>query len=169
MKIRGRLTPSELKDGVGLFRPKSYWVKFAVINWYGLVLLGILIYATIVALAGFRHANWHALGMLWLIIGSILLIALYLGRSRASRALAGMNRQLAGTFQIAPDGVRGEAESGASSFLPWSTFSAWKRGKVVYALKSQSGAVTILPLDGLSGDEIEGLSAMLRSSIGEPS
>jgi hypothetical protein len=169
MKIRGRLTPSELKAGSALFRSKSYWIRFAVVNWYALLLLVALAYATVVALAGFHHANWRALGMLWLVVGAILLVSLYLGRLRTSRALARLNRQLEGTFQIDSDGVHGEAESGANSFTPWNTYSEWKPDKFVYGLKSKSGAVTILPLDGLNQQEIESLRGMLRSSIGEPS
>lgn len=169
MKIRGQLTPSEFRDGLGLYRPKSYWVKIAIANWYALLLVLVLFYATVSALARSEHANWHALGMLWLIIGSILLFAFYFGRMRSSRALAAANRKLDGTFEIAADGVRGQAISGASSFLPWSTFSEWKPGKLVFALKSNTSGITILPLDGLSADDIERLRGILRSSIGEPS
>lgn len=169
MKIHGRLTPSEFKSGIALFRPKTYWAKLAIANWYGVLLLCVLLYATIKALADHTHANWHALGMMWLIIGAILAGGFYLARFRVGRALAGINRQLTGTFQIAVDGVHGDAESGATSFFPWSTFNAWITGKGVYGLKSATGSVIILPLDGLSNEEAEKLRGILRSSIGEPS
>lgn len=172
MQIRGRLTPSELENGISLFPTKFDRIKFAAKNSYAIVFIAVGIRWTIVALANVRRANWPALEVLWMIVGGSFLGALYIGRYLrrflAFLDLTRMNRDLTEWSQVLPAGIRNEAESGASSFIPWSAFSEWRCGKLVYALKAKSGTVTILPIDGLAQQDLEKLRAILRSSVGEP-
>jgi hypothetical protein len=76
-----------------------------------------------------------------------------------TKSAGSLNRN-AGTVSLDSDGIRSMFANGASSFVPWSSFSGWKEGESVFLLTGDSSA--LLPID--DGNR-EAIRSMLTSKI----
>ena len=65
MQLRGKLTAEEVKDIGNLVRSKWYWPKLLLRSFYGLVLVGALVWGTIAKIVAEDWHNWRAFGVFW--------------------------------------------------------------------------------------------------------
>jgi hypothetical protein len=65
------------------------------------------------------------------------------------------------SIDLAPDGVRIQLTTGATTSVPWSSFNKWIEGETVFVLLGKDGT-TILPADDATRDSIR---AMLVSNV----
>jgi len=63
-----------------------------------------------------------------------------------------------GILVLDNDGIRTISQSGASNFVPWSSYRQWKEGKNVFVLTGSDGAA-IIPIDDGYRDNIRMLLA----------
>lgn len=170
MRLRGKLTVEEIRDAGNLLRPKTYWPKLLLKNWYGLVVLGALIWATAVAfLDPGSHAHLRNIGIIWVVVGSIFAWAFY-GSARArKRDYARLNLNMPDWITLESDGVRFDHATGEYSFYPWSLYEGWRGGEKVFLLDlgGERGS-HFLPIGDLHGAQKSTLSGLLESYLKFP-
>jgi hypothetical protein len=158
MQVRAQLTPEELKDAARLIRPKMFWLRMALANWYALTILIAVVGAIIYHAMNSLPYNWAgALG-----VAGIAL--LFLGfswwryNSRIGKITDRWNKNC-GNSSLDTDGIRTDAANGATTFVPWSAYSTWKEGKLVFLVKGDN-AEQVIPKEGLgSSEQVKGLLA----------
>jgi hypothetical protein len=166
MKLSGKLTKDELADVRVLVRPKYYWVKLALFNWYGALLVLVIPAATIAALFDPGHANWRGLGIGWAILIGIFGITFYRVKRGDAREFEALTAALPDWIILANDGLRFEGPEGAMSFKPWASYKEWQERKRAIVLRLTKGrGVTMLPIASLSETDREVLRGQLRSYI----
>lgn len=169
MRVAGKLTEADLKEVRKMVRSKWYWLKFALVNWYGLALICIVLWATLAALnGGINKPNWQAIGLMWAIIAAIVWWSMYRVRSAMSRELAKLNATLPDAITVASDGFKFEGPDGASAFQPWRSFKSMREGQRVVLVDRPGGAgFVILPVAEMPESERQSLRSMLQSSVSE--
>jgi hypothetical protein len=94
MQFRGKLTEADLEDVRRIVRSKWYWPKLLASNWYGVLLLSAVIWATVAGLLGKTHANWRAVGILWVVILGIFGWVFYTTKKGMAKEFSQLNTTL---------------------------------------------------------------------------
>jgi hypothetical protein len=132
VQIMTNITPEELRQAIRLNRSKTYWLKLIAANWYFTLLLIVIIWAEIARLLEGKPILLNTLPILL-----IPVFFLWLSWFRTRRAIEQAAQQISdikGTAVLTEHGIDATASSGATSFVPWSAYSAWKEGPDVFTL-----------------------------------
>src|ERR1700742_2974035 len=116
MQISGKLTTEDLDDVRRIIRPKFYWLKVLAASWYGILLFGAIIWATIAGLLGKTHPNWTGLGILWLVIAALAAQVFYKAKKSSAKELAALNAGLPDWISLEDSGIKTNGPNGATSF-----------------------------------------------------
>ena len=163
MQLAGKITEDDLNEVRKMVRSKMYWPKFILVNWYGIVLLGFVLWATISGAVGSTKPNWLAVGIIWLVIAAISGWAFYRGKSVSRREYTQLNAGLADWVTFGSDGLTFDGPSGAKSFQPWGTFKGWRSGQRVFLLDRLQEGFVILPVADISEPQRQTLRQLLDS------
>lgn len=149
-----------------MVRPRSYWGKLALRNWYGIGLLVAVAWGTIAGFLGQTKPNWPALGIIWAVIAAILGWSFYRAKQGQAKALTRLNAALSDQVTLANDGVKMDGPNGATRFLPWANFKGWREGaRTVLLDQAQANQFVILPIAKMSEIEWQQLRSLLKSQI----
>src|SRR5512146_430386 len=148
-QFSGKLTEPDLNDVRRMVRSKMYWPKLLATNWYGVLLLCALAWATVASLLG-HDSNWRALGLVWVVVGGIVGWAFYSAKKSMAKESAQLNTTLPDRVTIENGGVRLELPAGATAFHPWQSFGGWREGQRVILLEKSDHSFIMIPVGGLS-------------------
>ncbi|MFZ0211301.1 MAG: hypothetical protein WAL55_01190 [Candidatus Acidiferrales bacterium] len=166
MQLNGKLTQLDLNDVQKTVRSKKYWAKVLFANWYGILLLAAVIWATISGMLGYTNPNWRAVGIMWAVVAAIVLFAVYKTRVGRPRVLTKLNSSLPDYINLANDGVKLDGPNEATSFIPWRNFKGWREGQLVVLIDQTEGnRFVILPVGQLSEIERQQTRQLLQSQI----
>ena len=166
MQLGGKLTEADLTDVGDMTRSKMYWVKLLFGNLRGFLLLAILVWAAISGLLGRTKPDWRAVGVIWLVIASIVLFAIYRTKRDRQQELTQLNATLPDQLELTSDGIRWNGPNGSTGFLPWTAFKGWREGRrVVLVDQTQGNRFLMLPVGQLSEIQREPIRQFLRSHI----
>lgn len=166
MEFAAKLDEADLNDVRRLARPKNYWLKFVLANWYATALVLLVAYATIVAIIGQTRPNWNALGLVWLVLGGLIWWSSLRVKRKRTRHLKQLNASLPDQISLTKDGVNLSGPNGATGFFPWSNFKGWREGQRVILLDHAQGSqAVILPVAGMSENERQSVRDLMRSHV----
>lgn len=166
MEFTGKLTEEDISEVQKLGRSKMYWPKVLARNWYATALVLLVIWGTIAGVVGHNKVNWHAIGMVWLILAGLFVWTFYRVKRSRARALARLDATLPNQVILTDDGVKMDGTNGATSFLPWDTFNGFREGQRVFLLnRAKVNSAVVLPTLRLSENERRSLRDFLRSRI----
>jgi len=162
MQISTEITPDELSQAMRLNRTKMYWPKVLLANWYGTLLLVVIIWAEIARLIDGKPVQPSSLGLLLI---PVFLIWLYWYQTQGNlRRAASQLSDTKGSASIDGKGISSASSSGATSFVPWSEYSGWKEGRDVFTLTTEK-SFRVLTKRNLSEAELEQLRSIFRTQI----
>ncbi len=164
-QLSGKLSEADLNDVRRMLRSKMYWPKLLAKNWYGLLLLGVVLWATVAAAVGATHPNWGGIGAIWLVMAGIVVWAFYSSRKSIQKESARLNGTLPDRVTLDQSGVRLDLPAGATAFHPWQSFDRWREGERVILLDKQDGTFLMLSVADVPALERESIRQFLRSSI----
>lgn len=155
MQVRAAASPQEVREAARLLRPRSFWFKFFLANWYATLLCLVALGADANGLLHHRHLPWGpAVGLL--AVGAALLgFSWYRWNARLSKAAAAAIER-SGTLSLQSSGVQTTLATGASTFVPWSSFTKWREGNSVFVLSGKDGTA-IVPIDNGNRESIRSL------------
>jgi hypothetical protein len=157
MQVRAKVSPQEIREAARMSRPTSFWFKFFLANWYSLGLALVVIAANVTALANHRHVQVRPVATLLAICAFFIGYRWYRWNDRISRAaLAASGRS--GTLALETSGIQKTLATGASTFVPWASYTGWREGKSVFVLSGKDGS-TVIPIDDGTRESIRGLLA----------
>ena len=161
MQIRTPATPGESREAAALIKPKNFWLKFFLGNWYASAIAVLIIGADVNLLLHGKTPKWGpSLGLL-AVCAFLFLFSWYRWRSKVSSLLEKATARVE-SLSLETDGVRVKLKSGTATFVPWSSYSKWSEGKSVFLLAGNDGSV-IIPADDSNRNEIRGmLSSQIR-------
>lgn len=154
MQIRATLTPSEIKEAVRTSRPNRFWLRFLAANWYSTVLCLLIVGVAINGLLKHQNVRWGPIAGFLAFAAFFLWLSWFRWNARLEKAAAALNAK-SGTIALDSDGIRSTFANGGTSFVPWSSFTAWKEGKSIFVLTGESAA--ILPIEDGNRDSIRSL------------
>jgi YcxB-like protein len=161
----GKLTEPDFKDVRRMVRSKMYWPKLLAANWYGVLLLCALAWATVAGLVGRNDPNWKALGIFWVVIAGIIGWAFYSTKKSIAKESAQLNATLPDGVTIENGGVKLELPAGATAFHPWQSFRGWREGQRVILLDKTDQSFIMVPVAELPEIDRESLRQFLRGAI----
>jgi len=154
MQLQSTLTSAQVQEAARLARPRFFWLRFFAYSWYSTALCVVVLYTDVNALLQHKPIHWDATGTL---LGlALLFYGLRYSRWRARLAKVASTRTRNTSISLDTDGVRTRQESGATTFVPWTSFTKWSEGKNVFLLTSASGT-TVLPVDETNRDSVRAL------------
>lgn len=166
MEFSGKLTDDDWKDVGVITRPKLYWLRLALVNWYGIGIIGLVVWATIAGLTGDAAPNWVGMGIIWIVIVALFAWSTFRVKRQRVREIAGMNDVLPDRIRFTSDGVAWDGPDGAAGFLPWRQFNAWREGRRVAVLdRPHAKAAVILSVASLSESDRQRVRQLLQASI----
>jgi hypothetical protein len=166
LKYSGKLSAEDIEDVGRLVRSRWYWPRLLLANWYGVLLLLVLIGVTVLGLITGARLNWRGIGIVWAIVALILLYShLRIKRQRA-KEVAQLDASLPDWITLRPDGLHFDGPRGARSFQPWSSFNGWREGErtVVIDYTAHKG-FAMLAVYRLSEGERQVLRGALSSHL----
>lgn len=140
-------------------RPRRFWLRFFVANWYATTLCVLIIGVAVNAIINHQHPQWKAMAGVFGVATFFLWFSWYRWNANLAKAAITVSAK-SGSVSLDTDGVRSTFASGATTFVPWSTFSAWKEGQNTFLLTGENAM--ILPFDEGTRDSIR---SMLMSRI----
>jgi YcxB-like protein len=161
MQIKGKLTEADVNDAQRLVRSKTYWLKLAAANWYGLLLLGAILWATVAGVAGASHPNWTGLAGVWVVIAGIVAWSLYRTKRTTAKEMAALDAERPDWIGLEHPGVTLHGPKGATAFQPWNSFTRWREGKRVLLLEMQAGRFIIVSVAELPEIERQSIRQLL--------
>lgn len=165
MQLSGKLTDEDLTDVRHLARSKTYWLKIAARNWYGILLLCAVAWGTVAGLTGETHPNWAAVAGIWLVLIALSAWSFYRTKRTMHKQFIQANASLPDSITILKDGLRLDGPNGATSFQPWSNFTQCREGKRVMLLQTRYGGALILPVAKLSEMERESIRQIVTPHV----
>lgn len=166
MEFTGKLTEEDLSEVQKLGRSRMYWPKVLAKNWYATALLLLILWATIAGVVGHNKVNWHAIGIVWLVLAGLFVWTFYRVKRSRARALARLDAALPNQITLTGDGVKMDNTNGATSFMPWNTFKGFREGQRVFLLdQTKANSSVVLPTVRLSENERRSLRDFLRSRV----
>jgi hypothetical protein len=160
--IRTELTPDEVRQGMRLNRTRMYWPRLFLANWYSTLLLVVIVWANIARLVDGKPLQPASLGFTL-----IPLFFLWFSWNRTSTAVREAATQLSdsqGSATVDANGISAKTSTGATSFVPWRDYIAWKEGVDVFTLATGK-SYRILSKRGLSEADLEQLRSLFRTQI----
>lgn len=154
MQIRATLSPSELKEAARISRPSRFWLRFFAANWYSTVICLLVVGIAINALLNHQDVRWGPMAGVFAFGAFFIWLSWFRWNAALDKAASAISAKSA-TVSLNADGIRATSANGGSSFVPWSSFSAWKEGKNIFLLSGENAAV--LPIDDGNRDSIRSL------------
>ncbi len=168
MQVRGKLLPIEIKEASRFVRSKWYWPRVVLRSWYGLMLLLVLAWGTIVKIVSGDREHWLGLSLVWVAVAGILVWVISSTRRSRDRAIKALNQGLPDWLVFGSDGVQGTSTDGVTSSRPWTTLSGWREGASLLALSlSGKQGFVFVPLTDLLSEQRVELRKILREHLGE--
>jgi hypothetical protein len=161
MRFRGKLSEADLDDVRRLVRTKLYWPKLILANWYGVLLLGAVIWATVEGIVGNTRPNWTAIAVIWGVILAIAAWSFYRAKRSLAMEFQNLSAGLPDWLTLDDNGVKSDGPNGATAFRPWQNFKGWREGRRVILLDLETGAFLILLIDERSEAERESIRQFL--------
>jgi len=155
LQIRLQLTPAEVQEAISLSRPRNFWFKFLLRNWYLTLICLLVIGADINVVLHGKTPRWDATIALFAIAAVFMGASWFLWRGRMSAAIRNASSRVQ-ALSMDPDGVRSSLISGSSTFVPWSSYTKWIEGATVSVLIGKDGMV-IVPVDESNREMVRGL------------
>ena len=160
MEIRTRVSPEEVKEAIELSRPRNFWFKFLLSNWYASLIGLLVIAADGNSLIHGQSVKWGPSAGLLVFVVVALWYSWYSWNGKVSKVLQTASSRIQ-CLALESDGAKILTETGASSFLPWSSYKTWSEGMKIFLLQGKDG-MTILPIDDGSRETLRNL---LQSKI----
>jgi hypothetical protein len=132
MNVVTNVTPEEYKQAIKLNRPKSYWGKLLLANWYSSVLLIVIVWAEIAAALSPKGIRLNTVPLVL-----IPVFFLWLSWYRTQKSIEKGAEQISdikASARLEADGIHSTRSSGATSYVPWGDFSSWKEGPDVFTV-----------------------------------
>ncbi len=162
MQVRTEITPEELKQAIRLNRNKRYWLNLFLANWYATILLIVILWAEIARIVAGKPIQ---LASLWIVLIPVFFLWLYWYRTQSSISKAASElSDTAGSASLDSDGIHATASTGATSFIPWSQYSAWKESTEVFTLTTGK-TFRVFSKRGLSESEVGQLRSLFQSQV----
>lgn len=155
-------------DARRLARSKTYWLKIASANWYGILLLCAVAWGTVAGLTGDTHPNWAGIAVIWLVLIALFAWGFYRTKRAMHKQFIQANAALPDSITILNDGIRLDGPNEATSFRPWSNFTQCREGKRVMLLQTRYGGALILPVSELSEMQRESIRQVLGPFVSTP-
>jgi hypothetical protein len=160
MEIRSSLTAMELREVARLSRSRYFWLRFLAVNWYATLLAGALIVVTTQTAIHHQPLKWRDFLIVLAVVAALYAYSWFRYTRNFSR-LAARSASRNRTITLESDGIHSQAESGATSFVPWESYDRCLEGKLIFLLKGND-AVMAIPFDEMTRDS---LRTYLRSNI----
>jgi hypothetical protein len=154
VQIRATLSPSELKEAARISRPRRFWLRFFAANWYSTAICLLVVGIAINALLNHQDVRWGPMAGVFAFGAFFICLSWFRWNAALEKAANAISAKSA-TVSLDADGIRATFANGGSSFVPWSSFSAWKEGKNIFLLSGENSAV--LPIDDGNRDSIRSL------------
>lgn len=154
MQIRATLSLSELKEAARISRPSRFWLRFFAANWYSTAICLLVVGVAVNALVNHQNMRWGPMAGIFAFGAFFIWLSWFRWGAALNKAASGMSAK-SGAVSLDADGIRVTFANGGSSFVPWSSFSAWKEGKSIFLLRGENTA--ILPIDDGNRDSIRSL------------
>ena len=166
MRFSGKIDELDLKELQRMLRPKWYWPKFALQNWYGLAIVCVILWATVAAVLEGKNTNWSGLGLLWLIVGAFVAWVVYRTKTSMSSEFARLNVNLPDWVDLTSGGIKLDGPDGEYAFQPWMSFVTWREGRRLILLnQTRDRGVLVLPIANLSDVQKEQIRQLLQANI----
>jgi hypothetical protein len=147
------------------------WPLFVLQNLYGIALIAALTFAGLSAAISSlfgpsRDLPRAALGLLMGTAPALVWWWYYRRQSRkATGALAALNPI---KLRFTAEGFHTTERSGATSFVPWSIFAGYRKGKTIFLLRdATSRQYRVIPTEGLSSDRVGQIRSAIHSCLPE--
>lgn len=163
MQVRTASSPAELRDAAWISRSRYFWMKVSARNIHAVLILAIFLSVIVVSLIHHETPKPGQYIELLVVLAFVFLMTWYRWNKMLKQNGAALKPR-AGMMSLDGDGVRTTLESGATSFVPWGSYSKWVEGKKVFVLTGSDGP-TILPIDEGNRDLLRGT---LQSHIAGP-
>jgi hypothetical protein len=160
MQVRSTVSPEEAKEAVDLLKPKNFWLKFFAANWYATLIGIIAIGVNANLLIQGKPVRLGPSAGLLLFVAAALFYSWYRWAGKVSKAFLAASQHVR-ELSLEADGLKSVSDTGASKFVPWSSYESWSEGKSIFLLKGKDGSA-ILPVDGGSR---EALRSFLQTKI----
>jgi hypothetical protein len=156
MQLKTDLSPGEIREASRLLRPKNFWLNFLLASWYATALLIVAI-AVLVNNTLIEHEppKWNAIAICLVLAAIRYSISWSRWNARQVKA-AGALKPGVGTRSLESTGIQTTLATGATSFVPWSSYNKWVEGETVFVVTGSAGPV-ILPVDMGNRDSLRGL------------
>ena len=156
MQLKTELSPVEIREASRLLRPKNFWLKFLLASWYATALLAVAIVVLINnILIEHEPPKWEAIGICFGVAAIRYTIAWSRWNDRLKKAQGALHPG-PGTRSLESGGIQTTLASGASNFVPWSSYNKWVEGETVFVLTGSAGLV-VVPVDSGNRDSLRGL------------
>lgn len=165
MQVSGKLTREDLDDVRRLIQSKWYWPKLLASNWYGLILLCIIIWVTIEGLLGIAHPNWQGLLCVWAVVGGLVGWAFYRTKRARAKEFAQLDTTRPDWISFGNDGLNLDGPNGARSFRPWNNFTGYREGRRVMLLDITKNSFVMFSVAHLPEPERESMRQLFRANI----
>jgi hypothetical protein len=152
MKFKGKLTEADLEDVRRLVRSKWYWPKLLASNWYGVLLLCAVIWATVEGLLGATHPDWRGIGILWAVILGIVGWVFYRTKKAMAKEFSQLNTALPDWISLADDGVKLNGPYRSDSLPALEQFQGMARGKTSNAARPAERRIHNIARRGFVGN-----------------
>src|ERR1700735_5377006 len=134
MQLKTELSPGEIREASRLLRPKKFWLKFLMASWYATALLVVAIVVMIDnTLIDHQPPKWNAIGICFGVAAIRYTISWSRWNARQTKAMVAL-KPVAGTRSLESGGIQTTLASGASNFVPWSSYDKWIEGESVFVL-----------------------------------
>jgi drug/metabolite transporter (DMT)-like permease len=160
MQIRSDATPQQVQEAAKLMRPRRFWFRFFTANWYASLLVAIVVGANVVRLNNGQPLRLGQAGLLLALAAAMFVLTYFLWNRKVCKNLQAATARIQ-SIDLDPEGVRIQLITGATTSVPWSSFSKWIEGETVFVLLGKDGT-TILPAGDATRDSIR---AMLVSCV----
>jgi hypothetical protein len=155
MQIQAPTTPGEIREAARMSRPRYFWLRFLISNWYATALCLVSVGVSISSLIQHENPKTGPAATLFGVGAIFLVLSWYRWDLKLTKS-AELASARSGALSLDDDGVRTTLATGASTFLPWSSYSKWIEGELVFVLTGRDAA-TIIPLDNSNREAIRGL------------
>jgi|SRR6185312_180267 len=155
MQVRTASSPAELRDAAWILRSRYFWWQFSARNIHAVLILLVLFSFLTISIVNRQMPKWEDMGGL-LFGGAFFSLMVWYRWNKTFKKAAAALKPRSGMMLLDSDGVRTTLESGATSFVPWSSYTKCVEGKSVFVLTGSDGP-TILPIDEGNRDSLRGL------------
>ena len=166
MEFSTAFTRQDLDDLAMLVHPRFYWARVLLADIRGVAILLTLIWVGVRGILGRSDLAWWGVAGVWTVLFGVFGWAYYSALGERAKTLASLNASLPDRTTFTADGVRWTRSSGASGFLPWNHFTAFREHGGVLSLDESKRTVGVfVSVRHLSDIERHQLRDFLRSNI----